>query len=72
MERKPRSSNAKAELPKARAFILDRLAKLVEGIFQGSLSTEGALAYAMELEESMFELFKDGQGEKAVAGARYK
>lgn len=70
MQRQP--SKAKAELPKARVFILDRLAKLVEELFAGVLSAKQALEYATELEESLFENFSDGQGDKATVGARYK
>jgi hypothetical protein len=59
-------------LPKARLFVLDRLAILVKGIFGEKLDDEGVHRYAKNLEESLFEGFKDGQGPKAVAGGRYK
>lgn len=59
-------------LPKARLFVLDRLAVLVKGIFGDKLDEEGVQRYAKNLEEGLFEGFKDGQGPKAVAGGRYK
>lgn len=59
-------------LPKARLFVLDRLAILVKSIFGDKLDEEGVHRYAKNLEDSLFEGFKDGQGSKAVAGGRYK
>jgi hypothetical protein len=59
-------------LPKARIFVLDKLAELVRGIFGDKMDEEGVSRYAKNVEDSLFEAFKDGTGPKAVAGGRYK
>lgn len=68
----PANRKNTALLPKARLFVLDRLALLVKGIFGDKLDDEGVQRYAKNLEQSLFDGFKDGQGSKAVAGGRYK
>lgn len=52
--------------------MLDKLAVLVRGIFGDKLDEEGVNRYAKNVEDSLFEAFKDGTGPKAVAGGRYK
>jgi hypothetical protein len=53
-------------------FVLEKLAELVKSIFGDKLDNEGVSRYAKNLEDSLFEAFKDGTGPKAVAGGRYK
>jgi hypothetical protein len=48
------------------------LAESVRGIFGEKLDEEGVHRYAKNVEDSLFEAFKDGAGPKAVAGGRYK
>lgn len=52
--------------------MLEKLAGLVRGIFGDKLDEEGINRYAKNVEDSLFEAFKDGTGPKAVAGGRYK
>jgi hypothetical protein len=53
-------------------FVLDKLAETVRSIFGDKLDYEAVNRYAKNVEESLFEAFKDGTGPKAVAGGRYK
>jgi hypothetical protein len=59
-------------LPKARLFVIDNLVTVFKEIFGGTFNQEETSLYAAEVEENIFENFKDGQGSKAVAGGRYK
>lgn len=68
----PANRTNTALLPKARLFVIDKLTELVKAIFVDKLDEEGVHRYAKNLEASLFEGFKDGQGAKAVAGGRYK
>lgn len=65
VKKEPPKGKAK-ELSGARVFILDKLANLVKKLF-GDAEVD-ASGYAAELEESLFEHFKEGQG----VGGRYK
>ncbi|RXK42269.1 hypothetical protein M231_00259 [Tremella mesenterica] len=69
--RKPSVSIPPGGLPPARKFVVDKLASVVNGLFEG-WDDLAVGKYSAELEKAIFDGFKEVKDGKEVAGVRYK